>query len=74
MGQRTSPSRPMAGGSSYRESQFNLAVLYRARGDTKTDPSYGRGKDPVLLLTGLARALGMIPFALADGSVTAITV
>src|SRR5262249_1761803 len=30
-----------------------------ARDDSKTDPSYGRVKDPVLLLTGLARALGV---------------
>ena len=30
-----------------------------ARGDLETDPSYGRVKDPVLLLTGPARALGV---------------
>jgi uncharacterized protein (DUF1800 family) len=44
----------------------NLGAVVRAilldpeaRGDTKTDPSYGRVKDPVLLLTGPARALGV---------------
>jgi hypothetical protein len=44
----------------------NLGAVVRAilldpeaRGDTKPDPSYGRVKDPVLLLTGLARALGV---------------
>ncbi|MGZ6130988.1 MAG: DUF1800 domain-containing protein [Myxococcaceae bacterium] len=44
----------------------NLGAVVRAilldpeaRGDTKTDPSYGRVKDPVLLLTGAARALGV---------------
>ncbi|HEY1332623.1 MAG TPA: DUF1800 family protein, partial [Myxococcaceae bacterium] len=43
----------------------NLGAVVRAilldpeaRGDVKTDPSYGRVKDPVLLLTGPARALG----------------
>ena len=44
-----------------------------ARGDVKTDPNYGRVKDPVLLLTGLARALGAVTdgvyFAGASGSV-----
>jgi len=44
----------------------NLGAVVRAilldpeaRGDSKTDPGYGRVKDPVLLLTGLARALGV---------------
>jgi uncharacterized protein (DUF1800 family) len=44
----------------------NLGAVVRAilldpeaRGDVKTDPSYGRVKDPVLLLTGPARALGV---------------
>ncbi len=44
----------------------NLGAVVRAilldpeaRGDGKTDASYGRVKDPVLLLTGLARALGV---------------
>jgi uncharacterized protein (DUF1800 family) len=44
----------------------NLGAVVRAilldpeaRGEVKTDPSYGRVKDPVLLLTGLARALGV---------------
>lgn len=43
----------------------NLGAVVRAilldpeaRGAVKTDPSYGRVKDPVLLLTGLGRALG----------------
>ncbi|HZW91185.1 MAG TPA: DUF1800 family protein, partial [Myxococcaceae bacterium] len=43
-----------------------------ARGDAKTDPSYGRVKDPVLLLTGPARALRSatdgVWFARASGS------
>ena len=58
----------------------NLGAVVRAilldpeaRGDLKTDPSYGRVKDPVLLLTGLARALGVttdgVYFAEASGSV-----
>jgi len=44
----------------------NLGAVVRAilldpeaRGAVKTDPSYGRVKDPVLLLTGPARALGV---------------
>jgi len=44
----------------------NLGAVVRAilldaeaRGAVKNDPSYGRVKDPVLLLTGLARALGV---------------
>ena len=44
----------------------NLGAVVRAilldaeaRGDVKTDPGYGRVKDPVLLLTGPARALGV---------------
>ncbi len=44
----------------------NLGAVVRAilldaeaRGDAKADPSYGRVKDPVLLLTGPARALGV---------------
>jgi uncharacterized protein (DUF1800 family) len=57
----------------------NLGAVVRAilldpeaRGDSKTDPSYGRVKDPVLLLTGLARALGVttdgVYFAAAAGA------
>ncbi|HZX42126.1 MAG TPA: DUF1800 domain-containing protein [Myxococcaceae bacterium] len=57
----------------------NLGAVVRAilldpeaRGDLKADPSYGRVKDPVLLLTGLARALGAqtdgVTFASASGS------
>ena len=44
----------------------NLGAVVRAilldpeaRGDVKADPSYGRVKDPVMLLTGAARALGV---------------
>ncbi|HTS81094.1 MAG TPA: DUF1800 domain-containing protein [Myxococcaceae bacterium] len=44
----------------------NLGAVVRAilldseaRGDVKTDSTYGRVKDPVLLLTGPARALGV---------------
>jgi len=44
----------------------NLGAVVRAilldpeaRGDTKSDPGYGRVKDPVLLLTAAARALGV---------------
>lgn len=44
----------------------NLGAVVRAilldgeaRGDSKTDLGYGRVKDPVLLLTGLARGLGV---------------
>src|SRR5262249_14017715 len=58
----------------------NLGAVVRAilldpeaRGDSKTDPSYGRVKDPVLLLTGLARALGVttdgVYFASTAGAV-----
>src|SRR5262249_39593810 len=57
----------------------NLGAVVRAilldpeaRGDVKTDPSYGRGKDPVLLLTGPAPAPGAAPhrvrFARARGA------
>jgi hypothetical protein len=57
----------------------NLGAVVRAilldpeaRGDVKTDSTYGRVKDPVLLLTGPARALGVatdgVWFALASGS------
>jgi len=57
----------------------NLGAVVRAilldpeaRGDSKADPSYGRVKDPVLLLTGLARALGAttdgVYFASAAGA------
>jgi len=57
----------------------NLGAVVRAilldpeaRGDVKTDPSYGRVKDPVLLLTGPARALGVttdgVYLARASGS------
>ncbi|HVP61643.1 MAG TPA: DUF1800 domain-containing protein [Myxococcaceae bacterium] len=57
----------------------NLGAVVRAilldpeaRGDTRNDPSYGRVKDPVLLLTGLARALGVetdgVYFANAAGA------
>jgi len=57
----------------------NLGAVVRAilldpeaRGDVKTDPTYGRVKDPVLLLTGPARALGVatdgVWFASASGS------
>ncbi len=49
-----------------RGARGNLGAVVRAilldpeaRGDSKGDPSYGRVKDPVLLLTGLARALGV---------------
>ena len=44
-----------------------------ARGEVKTDPTYGRVKDPVLLLTGLGRALGVttdgVYFASASSAV-----
>jgi uncharacterized protein (DUF1800 family) len=57
----------------------NLGAVVRAilldpeaRGDVKTDPSYGRVKDPVLLLTGLARAFATttdgVYFARASGT------
>ncbi|HEY1908920.1 MAG TPA: DUF1800 domain-containing protein [Myxococcaceae bacterium] len=57
----------------------NLGAVVRAilldpeaRGDVKADPSYGRVKDPVLLLTGPARALGVttdgVYFARASAS------
>ena len=57
----------------------NLGAVVRAilldpeaRGSVKTDPSYGRVKDPVLLLTGPARALGIatdgVWFARASGA------
>jgi len=49
-----------------RGARGNLGAVVRAilldpeaRGDSKTDATYGRVKDPVLLLTGLARALGV---------------
>ncbi len=58
----------------------NLGAVVRAilldpeaRGEVKTDPTYGRVKDPVLLLTGLARALGVttdgVYFASASSAV-----
>ena len=57
----------------------NLGAVVRAilldpeaRGDVKTDATYGRVKDPVLLLTGPARALGIatdgVWFAQASGA------
>ena len=57
----------------------NLGAVVRAilldpeaRGDVKPDPTYGRVKDPVLLLTAPARTLGVatdgVWFALASGS------
>src|SRR5262245_48479843 len=62
-----------------RGARGNLGAVVRAilldpeaRGAVKTDPSYGRVKDPVLLLTAPARALGIatdgVWFAQASGA------